>query len=122
MDAEAAFSDVTLVLEDYHPLAAHKVILSATIPFSRHILNEDAPLGDQGPIYNWEQNWLGWKETPKLPQDWPVARHDICSTMSLPSTPPWARGTRGSMDIDSSHTVTVHQQRDQILFYRDPGS
>ena len=59
-----AFSDVTLVLEDYHPLAAHKVILSATIPFFRHVLNEDAhnqPLiyvGDQGPIYNWELNML----------------------------------------------------------------
>ena len=41
LDAEAAFSDVTLVYEDKHPLAAHTVILSATSPFSRH-LNEDA--------------------------------------------------------------------------------
>ena len=60
LDAEAALSDVTLVLEDKHPLAAHKVILSATSPFFRQVLNEDAhnhPLiyvGDQGPTYNWE--------------------------------------------------------------------
>ena len=39
---EAAFSDVTLVLEDKHPLVAHKVILSATSPFFRHVLKEDA--------------------------------------------------------------------------------
>ena len=31
----------TLVLEDKHPLAAHKVILSATSPFFRHVLNKD---------------------------------------------------------------------------------
>ena len=42
VDGEAAFSDVTLVLEDKHPLLAHKVILSATSPFFRHVLNEDA--------------------------------------------------------------------------------
>ena len=42
LDAEAALSDVTLVLEDKHSLAAHKVILSATSPFFRHVLNEDA--------------------------------------------------------------------------------
>ena len=54
---EAAFSDVTLVLEDKHPLAAHKVILSATSPFLRHFLKEDAdnhPLiyvGGLGPYF-----------------------------------------------------------------------
>ena len=42
LDVEAAFSDVTLVLEDKHPLATHKVILSATSSFFRHVLNEDA--------------------------------------------------------------------------------